>query len=402
MSRKLGTALFVIGAILIVAGLVIMFVIVPSMKKFPDDVDTTRRYEVSSLRLLDPDSMSFIIGDLESNPDLRVDRRFKTEEVDGDLALVSEERTIYDGDVILIQLNMHHVINRETMLAETDIPDEWRELEGYWDREGVALGWPIGSEKEDYVGWSDDYREAVDLVYVREEEHGGIDTLFFTSESESRPIAPEHIETLGLPTSLSDESLQSLANTIADQVVANAGDSEEEQQAAEESANRIRTLLPILINQGMREIEGLSEVADGNVPLEYTYEYYGEYWVEPTTGVLINTHKIEKRYANLPPEMLEYLSGALADAGGDPEALTSLLPVEVSSYEYIGTDETVEEARQDAEDVIGQLDLFGTYVPVGMILIGAFLLLIGGYGAIREDAPPPDKPDVQAQLSVDK
>lgn len=407
MNRTLGTILFVLGIILIVGGLVIMLVIVPSMKVFPDDVDTTRRYEVMSLRLLNPETQSdFIVFGPGENPDLFVDRHFKTEEVEDDLALVSEERTIYDGEVALLTLQMHHIINRETMMASTDGPEEWHQRPGYWDREGIALSWPIDSEKEDYVGWSDDYRDTVPLLYQDEVEYGGIDTYYFTSESDGRqPIAPAHIETLGLPTVLTMEQVTALANAIADNVEATALAAQEageevDVEAASASAGRIRTLLPRIIEMGVRELEELDDDAEVVVPLNYSYDYFGEYWVEPATGVIIDTHKIEQRYADFSPDLKAFMAETLGAFGGDPAMMETLLPVEVSSYEYIGTDQTVEEARADAEDVLDQLNIYGQILPVGMIVFGAVIMFIGGYGAIREDKPKPDKPEAQPGLST--
>ena len=45
MTGKLGsTLLLALGALLIIAGFVVKFVVVPSLAKFPDDVDSTRTY----------------------------------------------------------------------------------------------------------------------------------------------------------------------------------------------------------------------------------------------------------------------------------------------------------------------------------------------------------------------
>ena len=45
MKGKLAsTILLALGALLIIAGLVVKFLVVPSLAKFPDDVDSTRTY----------------------------------------------------------------------------------------------------------------------------------------------------------------------------------------------------------------------------------------------------------------------------------------------------------------------------------------------------------------------
>lgn len=354
MNRKtLGSILVILGAILIAAGLVVAFVIVPGMKQFPDDVDTTRTYSGTVLVQLNPATFEFM-RDLN----VELQRHFMTLETDGDLALVIEEQTlsVQDGPV-LQQIVKHHAIDRKTMEAVKDYPDEWNEDKNTYAREGLSLGWPIDTEKKDYPGWSDDYRAAIVLKYESEVDHprADIKTYYFMSQGEARPIAPEAVAAMGLPTEIPQEQLTALLSGMEglNPVIAQA--------------------FPLLIK---------SAQWPDPVPLAYVYEYNAEYWIEPTSGVLIDTHKIEIRSVSVPDDLLAALGEKISALPGDidPAILSELLPIPVSHLEYQADDASVQDAKEDAEDAKNQINLFGLYIPLVAGLIG---LALGALGILQ-------------------
>lgn len=351
MNRKLlGGLLLVLGIVLIAAGLVVMFVIVPGMKQFPEDVDTTRVYAGTMPVMLNPETFEFM-NDIEVD----LERHFETEEVDGDIALVLEDQLLSTQGQPLTQIIKRHAIDRETMMFVDDYPESWAEKEGFAPREGLVLGWPIDTEKKDYDGWSDDYQSIVPLVFVDEREHprAGIDTYYFTSESGPQPIVPAAVDAMGLPTELTHEQIAGLIGGLdVNPMIAQA--------------------LPMLIQQ--------AEWPDP-VPLSYVYEYTGEYWIEPQTGVLIDTHKIEIRKAGFSEELMLNLAARIEElpVEVDPALIGELLPVTVFHLDYQATDDTVQEAKDDAQEVIDQLNLFGTTLPIAAIVIGLVLGVVGAF-----------------------
>ncbi len=350
--RALGLVLLLLGAVLVVAGLVVMFVVVPGMKQFPDDVDTIRHYQGTVPVQLNPATFEFM-------RDLNVDleRHFMTVETDGDLALVREEQTLSTQGQPLQQILKHHAIDRKSMEAVSDYPEAWNSNANLFAREGLSLGWPIDSEKKDYVGWSDDYRKPITLKFEGEVEHpvAGIDTYYYTSASDGpQPIDPAAVAVMGLPTELSQEQLTGLVGGLNP---------------------ALAPILPTLMAS--------AEWPDP-IPLIYVYDYTGEYWIEPTTGVLIDTHKVEIRSVTMPDELLQALAARIdAIPGADPAMIGGLLPLTVSHLEYRGTDESVLEAKDDAEDAKNQIQLFGTTLPIGAIVIGLVLALAGIFLARR-------------------
>ncbi len=351
MNRKAsGGVLVILGVALVVIGLVVAFVVVPGMKQFPDDVDTTRMYEGTVPVQLNPATFEFM-----TNLSVDLKRHFMTVETDGDKALVKEEQTlsVKDGPV-LQELVKNHAIDRKTMEGLMTYPEKWNGEENLFPREGISLSWPIDSKKKDYTGWSDDYRATVVLKYEGEVEHprAKINTYYFTSQSDPQPIAPEAVAVMHLPTELSQEQLGALVGGM------------------EGMDPKIAQALPLLIK--------MAEWPDP-IPLSYVYGYTGEYWVEPTTGVLIDTHKIEIRSVTVSDELLKALADKISalPVEVDPAMIAQLLPITVSHLEYQATDQSVQDAKKDAEDAKSQIKLYGTTLPVAAIAAGIVLGLLG-------------------------
>jgi len=347
MARKInGVILFIVGLVLVIAGLVVMLVVVPDLKQFPDDVDTTRRYTGTMPVLLNRQNLEFMT-DLE----VELVRHFETEATDGEVALVLEEQTLQSQGTTLLEIVKRHAINRKSMEFTTKYPESWKGKDGLIDRAGLVLGWPIDSEKKDYVGWSDDYLDTVTLKFEEEVEHerAKLKTYHFTSKSEPRPIAPQAVAAMGLPTELTHEQLgQMVGGLDINPMIARA--------------------LPVLIEQA-----GWPDP----VPLTYTYEYEAEYWIEPDTGVLIDTHKIEIRKAGFAEDLMASLAEQIETLGIEPEVVAQFLPVTVYHLEYQATDQTVEEAKKDAEDAQNTIQLYGTTLPIAAIVVGVLFALIG-------------------------
>lgn len=372
MNKTVSRLLAAVGVLLVMAGLVLAFVIVPSMKVFPDDVDVVRHYKVEYLTLLNGETLEFYIAAPGENPNLRIDRHVVVEAVDGNKTLVREDQILYDGDQALLTLSKAHALDRKTMEFLKDPPEEWTQQPGYWQREGLTIGWGIGAEEKDYVGWSDDYRQPITLKYEREEEHGGIKTYYFTAAGEPAPIDPAQVEFLTLPTEISISSLAALASSI---------ESEEVDLNLQQ-----RIVLIGLIQAAVEATQDIPEGAEVTIPLHYLYDWKGEYWVEPTTGVLIDTRKYEHRAATFPDEIFAYFKAEAAKKDENapdyipPDTLEKLLPITVSEFVYQATPESVADARKDAEDARTTLNLFGLYIPIALVVIGFVMLVVGVFG----------------------
>jgi hypothetical protein len=345
MSRGLGWVLAVVGAVLLAAGLVVMLVVVPGMKQLPADTDTTRTYEGTMATLVDPQTFE-TMRDLP----IALERSFFVVETEGDAALVKEERSMTSGGQSLQQVVNHYSVDRVTMEWTGDHPEEWAENEGFWSREGHVLGWPMDTERRDYTGWSDDFMSTVPLTFVEEAAHerSGMTLYTFTSAGGPQPIADEMVAGMGLPTELPKAQLALLLGQA-------------------DLGGIVGALLPTLLEQ-------LPET----VPLGYSYDYEGTYWVDPSTGIIVDTEKRETRTVGLSPDAVESTALALL-----PEEQLSALRLPIMDFSYTATDASVEEAASDAEDAAGTLQLFGTTLPIVAIVAGVILLAVGLLLALR-------------------
>jgi hypothetical protein len=331
--------LTVIGVLLLAAGLVVMLAIVPGMKKMPADTDTTRDYEGTMVALLNPADFTF-----QKMLPITLTRHFAVTETDGDLALVKEEKTMMAGTTPLQQVVTHYAVDRVTMLASADYPEDWATSEGFIPREGIVLSWPMDTEQKDYTGWSDDYMSTVPLVFAEEATHerSGMTLYKFTSESDAQPIVPEVVASMGLPAELPKEQVQALLGEL--DLEALPGD----------MLTQLFAALP------------------DPVPLAYYYGYEGTYWIDPATGIIVDVEKSERRSVTLDPDLL-----AGTPLAALPTEQLDILRVPVMDFKYTATDASVEDAKADAEDAAGKLDLYGTTLPWIGIIAGAVLLVLG-------------------------
>ncbi len=345
-GKGLGWLLAIVGVVLVAVGLVVMLVVVPGMKQLPADTDTTRTYEGTMATMLDPQTFT-VMNDLP----IELERRFFVVETTDGIALVKEERAMTSGGQPLQQGVNHYSVDRVTMEWSDDYPEAWAENEGFWPREGYVIGWPMDTQQQDYAGWSDDYLSTVPLTFAEETTHerSGMTLYKFTSASDPQPIADQMVQGMGLPTELPRAQLALLLGGVdLDPAVA--------------------TLLPTLLEQ-----------LPDTVPLAYYYDYDGTYWVDPTTGVIVDTEKRERRTVGLSPEAIAGTALELVP----PEQLAAML-VPIMDYTYAATDASVEEAKTDAEDAAGMLQLYGMTLPIIAIVAGAVLLLLGLALAVRK------------------
>lgn len=349
-----------LGGLLVVAGLVLKFAIVPALAQFPDDVDTTRTYQgtvdiLNRAALEDPSQPVFF----EDLPVIST-RTVSTEDVDGSKALVRDKADLHAAPGTPIEgtrltgFDDWYTIDRKTMEAAENFANDERVLPG---RSGLVIGFPIGTEPRDYQGWNGDPQTPVTLEYLREEERQGIDTYVFTAGS--GPLEIKDPGTLAeFPSGIPREAVEPLLPAL---------------NLSDEIAAALPALLPLLPE---------------TIPLSYTYEFSATYWIDPTTGILIDIEKNDVRKA--------VISGLPLD----------LDPIEVYNLRYTPTEESLEAAVDDAEDNGRLLTLGETTGPVGLWLLGGLLIVGGAFLLLRRspeeqpivephhvgDPPPSDQP----------
>jgi hypothetical protein len=263
-----------------------------------------------------------------------ISRHVTTEETQGGQAIVREVATMFGpGDQEIIGSDTWYAIDRKTMNAVSqDAVSDFENAAKISDREGLVIGFPIGTVAETYEGWSSDYQTTVAINYVKEEERGGLNTYVFESQSPAKEtMDPEMLAIF--PPAVPKALLVTLAQSLD---------------------------LPASMSERFAAI--LPELPDP-VLLKYTYEYETTYWVEPSTGVLVDYGTHEAYQAALSIEGIPV-----------PVPLT---PVFEQSYHLSAA--SVQDAAGDANDGKSQLQTFGTTIPILLGVIGLVLAIVGAF-----------------------
>jgi hypothetical protein len=265
-------------------------------------------------------------------------RHVTTEDAKGGKAIVREVAIMQGPDGQQIQgSDTWYAIDRKTMNAiSQEEASDLSNSDKVTDREGLVIGFPIGTEAREYDGWSSEFQTALKMQYIKEEQHGGLNTYVFESGSPARETSDPEMLAI-LPPAVPKDLLVSLAATLD---------------------------LPAAMRERFAEI--LPNLPDP-VPLKYTYEYATSYWVEPTTGVLVD-YAIHEAYQ------------AALELEGIPVPVP-ITPVFEQSYQMSAA--SVQDAVKDATDAKGQLEDFGTTIPIVLGVIGLVLVVVGAIVLLR-------------------
>ena len=95
------------------------------------------------------------------------------------------------------------------------------------------------------------------------------------------------------------------------------------------------------------------------MPISYTFASQNNYYVDPATGILIDYDTTESRVAGV-------------EIAGNFQPLT-----EVWNLSFEQDDESIAEAKDDADEAQGQLFWLGTILPWALIIGGVLLGLLG-------------------------
>jgi len=324
----LGIGLAVLGLLSLAAAAILAWVVVPDRKVLPADTNTVRQFAGTAQVLLNPQALAG--GDfrnaLRTNVPVTAERTVKVLATDGNFAQVSDDRVLRAGGQPIGQTSAKYAVDRKSMeVVTTGFPSDWPVDQA----QGLTVTFPIGSEQKDYSGWVSDTQTTAPVTYEREETRGGVNTYVYTSSVAAAPIKDPDV-LANLPQALPLAVLAQLAAVLplTDQQKAGLA------QAA-----------PFLANP---------------VPLSYTYEATSTFWVEPTTGIVVDVDRREIRKAGI--------------GGPGGSVLASVAVYDVATK---FTDQSVTAAVDEANDKKSDLTLFGTTLPWILAGVGALLLVVG-------------------------
>jgi len=317
----------VLGVLLLAAAAILYWWVVPSNAQLPADTNTTRQYEGTVKQLLNAqalgagDTARAIVRDIPAT----ATRVVKVLATDGNVAQVSETNTLMAAGQTVGQTQAVYALDRKTMENPGNHPADWKVI----NQQGLTVTFPIGSKQQDYTGWYNESQISAPLKYVREEQHGGVDTYVYEGAAPASPIKdPQVLATLPQTLPVSALATASAILPIPDSL-----------------KSQLATLLPRLT---------------APVPLSYTFESTGTYWVEPTSGVVVDSKVEDIRKATVG------LPGGVSIPG-------------ITVYDVVvqNTTQSVNDAASEASNDRNKIVWYGQTLPLIFLIAGA-VLLIGG------------------------
>jgi hypothetical protein len=332
--------LAIIGALCLVAAAILAWVVVPSRKQLPADTNTTREFTGTANTVINTQALA--AGDfgnaIVSDVPVTGERTVRVLATSGDNAQVADERTLSAGGQQIAGSSAEYAVDRRSLEAASDPPADWNVQQ----HEGLTVSFPIGAEQRDYTGWVADTQSTTPLRYLREEARGGANTYVYQADVPPSAITDQTVLD-DLPSAVPQTALAALASTLPAQ-----------QQAA------LVQVLPALPNP---------------VPLQYAYEASTTYWVEPTTGTVVDIQRQEIRTASI--------------TGPDGSPLGQLPVYDVQTQ---FSESSVATAGREASDRRSGIVTAGTVAPWVLASLGILALLaalIGLRMARRQPAAGP-------------
>ncbi len=344
--RKTAISCGVVGVIFLVAAALLAFWITPKLiARLPSDSNTTRTYDGQIRSLVNPVALqqgnfaaAVRVGLAET---LR--RQVQVLQTSGNTALVRDARKATASGQQIGAITSQYALDRRSLEATASHPGSWTVT----NAKGLTVSWPFGAKQQNYTGWVDYTQTTTQLRYVRQEQHGGVNTYVYQSAVPATLIKNPQV-------------LQGLPMALPVTVI--------------EGAGKAGLIPPSLLTSLAKAFPHAAQI-----PLGYTYESTSTYWVAPATGIVVDISTSEKQ------------TGGVAIPGGK---IIPALPVLVDSYK--GSQASVQAAATDAKNGGNTIQTIGTTVPIVAAAIGLVLVVIavilwmrGRRRGVPEVAPPP-------------
>jgi hypothetical protein len=340
--RTVGSVIIALGALLVLAGLVVLLGVAPRFRSLGGDARWTQRLEGRLTTAIDLRTLASTGGRR-----LSVQRTIRAEAADGGATLVREETVMRTPQSRFLRTVEHYAVDSLTMEGTPERPRSWERSAGFRTVRGLVCGWPFDVHQGDYWGWVDAYLRAVPIRFVGEVVHAESDQVSyrFASSSDQEPVAQDEVAFLGLP------------DTVSKTLWLQLGESPQMNPV-------LRRLLP----------DVLAAWPGPSLPVDYTWEFHTQYWVEPQTGVVLDMHTRQILRVGLADEVA--VATPLATL---PASQRNALTVTVQEMRYSSTDDSTAEAVRMVDARLWPLNLYGTILPIALIVGG---LLVGTVGSL--------------------
>jgi len=319
--RKWGVFVAVLGVLMLAGAAVLRYVVVPGGQMLPADTNEKIAY-VGTQKTMNQEALrTGDTADAFTRSPVKVDRQVRVLQTEGDKARVSDAAVVTESGTgkTVSDTEYFYTIDRKTLMAVPNFTDKPAE-----NAEGLVIGYPIGTEKVNYVGWLQEVQDTGHSLYRGETEVKGLPVYRFTGNY-SEALPADQVPTGGM-TSIPRADLVNMVKALG---------------LPADLQKQLRSALPVLPDK---------------IPLTYTYGQSDKYLVEPTTGVIA--------------DMTRRTTISVSMAGFE----SMQFPVYELTVTY--TPKNVTDMVAEAPDGIDQLQLYGTTIPLVLAAVGAVFLVV--------------------------
>jgi hypothetical protein len=287
-----------------------------------------------------------LAGAVKRNLPETIRQQVKVLQTSGNTALVQDASAVTVGGQQIGGLTSQYAVDRTSLEATASHPSSWKVT----NAKGLTVNWPIGAKQQNYTGWVRYPLTTTPLKYLRQEQHGGVNTYVYQATVPPTPIKNPQV-LAALPKALPVSLLQGAGR---------AG------------------LIPPSTLAGLTKLipPGLTQV-----PLGYLYSATSTYWVAPATGIVVD------------------VSTSQQEKGGIVLGKKIIPVFPVLSDSYQASPSSVQAAATDANNGSNAITTFGVTLPIVFAAVGFVLLVIAvilwmrghgrGHGVTQVPAPPP-------------
>jgi hypothetical protein len=337
--------LALLGLAALAAAAVLAWSVAPNRTQLPEDYAATRDLTGTVNALLNQQALAAGDAGAALVIDVPVTGQWtvRVASTSGRVAQVQEERALAVGGQSLGTRSATYAVDRRSMEPASDVPADWT----VDPHAGLTVAFPVDADRRDYTLWIPDLQTTAPLRFVREESREGVNTYVYEVDVPETPIqSPAVLSTL--PQGLPRSAFQSLLPALP---------------VSDEPRGLLAQAVP-----------GLPE----ELPIRYTYQGSATYWVEPTTGTIVD---IQQRAIR---------TGTVGGPGG---AVLATVPVYNVDTRF--DDASVAAAAREANDRRSELTRVSSTWPWLLVALGVVALLVALLGLLirrrppRRPAPPP-------------
>ena len=343
--RKWGMAVAVLGALMLAGAAVLRFVIIPGSMQLPAN---TNEKVVYTGKMTAPNAAALARGDMKNavtrDLPVTIQRTIKVVQTDGNKALVSDSSvvTAQQGGQTVSTSEYFYAVDRKTMMAVpnfTKYPAQ--------NAQGLAIGFPIGAKEQPYTGWLVEAQNTATTTYVGKGNVQGVAVYQYKSDA---TVPVKNSAATGLPAALPKAALPVLAKAYG--------------------------LSPAVQQQLAKALPALP----ANVPVAYSFTNLGTYWVEPTTGVVVNMNRAT--------------TTSFSVAG------LPALKMPVSALTITYTPQNIADMVNKANDGLSKVALYGTTIPLVLLILGLIAIGASVPMIMRRKERPPSAPAEPGQPAL--